>query len=68
MNNNLIGSNLNYDIPFDINPGGIVMVDYINYMTTDSMHPTALSWDIMMNMVREDEKKIMIVEVETYAE
>lgn len=56
--NNIIGPSINYDVI----QGMVWKQDY----TIDSMHPTALSYDIMMNMVREDEKKIMIVEVETY--
>lgn len=56
--NNIIGSSINYDAI----QGMVWKQDY----TIDSMHPTDLSYDIMMNMVREDEKKIMIVEVETY--
>lgn len=53
--NDIIGSSINYDVI----QGMVWKQDY----TIDS---TALSYDIMMNMVREDEKKIMIVEVEMY--
>ena len=66
--NDLVVHNLNYDIPFDINPGGIVIIDYVNYMTTDSIHPNVISYNIMRNLLLEDDKKLMFVDVETYAE
>ena len=65
MVNDLIGHNLNFDLQFDIYQD-IVTVDYVDYLKTDSIHPSPITYHIMRNLFLEDEKKLIFVEIEYY--
>lgn len=52
MVNDLIGYNLNFD--------------YLDYLKTDSIHPSPIAYHIMRNLFLVDENKLMFVEIEYY--
>lgn len=65
MSNEVVVYNLNYDLIYNYSQE-LVCVDYIDYITTDYVHPTLLRYELLWNAFREDEDKILIVEMEEY--
>jgi hypothetical protein len=65
MSNDVVAYNLNYDLTYN-KLQELVYVDYIDYIKTDYVHPSLLRYELLWNAFREDEEKILIVEMEEY--